>query len=1438
MAETYLRIGIDGTQAQSGSRVVTRSLEDIARSAQAATDSTGKLESASQYLARTYDSLKSSVSAAAAAFASWKLTQVIQETTLFAANIEQATRALQVIGNATGHTGDEMLRMRDRLKDANITTSASTNAVAQMARAHLDLDKALPLARMAQGAAIMASMTGETVSSSEALDRMIHGIITGNVVQLHQLGIMVNQRDALRENKEATGEASTAVDAHQRHVLLLNAVLQQGGNLMDLYAQSSDLAAKKIASSKRPFEELKLALGQLFLPELSASASAFYDVVSGGMHWVKSHTDELQAGKEMIKGFAEGLVYGTAVVGAYSATVALASVATGGFAAGAGVFASTLKLLNTQLSLTGVEALTASTRVGLMGESIATSSTVATLALSSVKVAFSVLGAFMVGWEIGKTLSEQFETVRKGGVYAVYGLMAAWNELKFTVREFWAVLSNPTGTNWTAAISKIEEERKAWRTQHADMMKEQLADQSKTPGLSTADKAFKDNQAAILKGKQDAAAMLAEEQRRAGESAAKEAEQAAERARQSYNQGLQAYNRLVAEYEKGNTVFDETEKKIIAVSEAVRLLSKEHPEFAKDARSVGNQIIEQITDDSIYQQSQKAMADRTKSEGAAASLYFANRMAFYDNWIATENAGAAKFLRAQANNEARIKRQLFGIDMAQVTYSIGTDDALSQRKKLYDDLLDVQQRVLSGISKGGDPSGWNSQMAAIDQTRMKLIELQKTMQDRTAYGGAIAALHDYAEAAMNTGDQVKNAIAGSLKGLEDSLVNLVTKMKLDFRSLADSIESDLARMAIKQGITGPLSSGMSSAMSMSGIGAAAGDAYLPGALGVGGTAAAAASGAAMLAGGLAILAVGMPILSAIFDDTSSAAERAANALRAALKALDDQLAVRDYAANGNQYQADLLALHSKQTNEINNLVNQIISVPTNNNNHNPTATINGTPIDINNLQKFYDPNMPIDPSKPSGTPNSVTPIQYQLDPTYQLLIKTQQDELKQIQDKYKSQFDTFTNGLFDPMIQAQRDLSDATKTVQDTFTSLGLTLPTTRDGIANLVAGLDRTSDAFSKIMSIGTSLNVVLADMDTSINQAAIDFGNNLQERLNTAQGLTYTEQLYKLQIDQENQLTDARKKGMDVTKLMATQQQESAKAIADIFKQATTDTISIQTNLLQGLTGIIQSRLTPLQKYQQDQAIYDNTKALAEQGNKQALTDIVTRANDLLASSSAYNGTNAQYMSDYNNVVATLSSLAGLSTTSPTLEATQNQLTTLQAIQTAMNEGNKTQLEYLKGLLNNTGLVAQYLGGYLANIPGAGGQTAAQAITALNFPSFDVGSAGLASNMLAQVHKGEIILDANSSGILQRYGIQVHTPDNYQAPMNVDGLNATNRILSNMEKYLDSIDKNTAAGAKYAEAGVRVMQSGLSQSIEIQTRHAADTAEIKRFTRLGANK
>lgn len=79
--------------------------------------------------------------------------------------------------------------------------------------------------------------------------------------------------------------------------------------------------------------------------------------------------------------------------------------------------------------------------------------------------------------------------------------------------------------------------------------------------------------------------------------------------------------------------------------------------------------------------------------------------------------------------------------------------------------------------------------------------------------GASEALQNYADLTEDVAGQTQRAVTQSFEAMEDALVKFTQTGKLDFKSLAESIIGDIARIAIRQGITGPLAGALNNSIS-------------------------------------------------------------------------------------------------------------------------------------------------------------------------------------------------------------------------------------------------------------------------------------------------------------------------------------------------------------------------------------------------------------------------------------------------------------------------------------------------------------------------------------------------------------------------------------------------------------------------------------------------
>ncbi|HEY6872910.1 MAG TPA: hypothetical protein VI298_09320 [Geobacteraceae bacterium] len=440
-------------------------------------------------------------------------------------------------------------------------------------------------------------------------------------------------------------------------------------------------------------------------------------------------------------------------------------------------------------------------------------------------------------------------------------------------------------------------------------------------------------------------------------------------------------------------------------------------------------------------------------------------------------------------------------------------------------------------------------------------------------------------------------------------------------------------------------------------------------------------------------------------------------------------------------------------------------------------------------------------------------------------------------DKFGSAVDGYMKAVFTAAQQKQMEAADAQRQVNVAFAEMGIAVPATRQQFAGLVDSLDLSTSSgqalFAALMQIAPEFGTVQKYAE-EMAKAQKELNDNLTDRELAARGLNYTEKLYKLHIDQEKELADAREKGLDVQRLLLVQQLEYQKEIADLQKAAADEAkstlsaaLSSQVSVLEGLKSILGgdlSTLSPERKYLQLRASFAAMANQALAGDATALAGISQAGQDFLSSSRGYNASGAGYVDDYNRVVAVLSQLGGLDTTNPTLEIAQNQLSALQSLQTALDRNDAAQLSVLQDVLGvnsvTAGLMAQWLATYPATAPAA--QTAQQALAALNRPSFDVGSPFIPYDMTADIHRGEKIIDAQSSAILSRYGIKVQAQQGGDTSETLEELKQTVAELKESNRQLSAI--------------VRVLSAGFQQSKKIEDELLGEVKEVRRKIRLEA--
>lgn len=212
------------------------------------------------------------VFAAISASAVYHFQKAAKEAILLGARMETLQVVLQVVGNTAGYTGAEMEELAKSLEKTGISMIGSRQMIVRMIQSQIDLKDATKLARVAQDAAVIGN-----INSTDAFEKLIHGIQTGEPRILRHIGIIVDFEAAYQRAAKAQGTNSDALSQMEKAQIRANEVLRVGEAIQGAYSAAMTTAGKLILSMQRYVEDLKVLLGQAFGPALSTAIIGISD---------------------------------------------------------------------------------------------------------------------------------------------------------------------------------------------------------------------------------------------------------------------------------------------------------------------------------------------------------------------------------------------------------------------------------------------------------------------------------------------------------------------------------------------------------------------------------------------------------------------------------------------------------------------------------------------------------------------------------------------------------------------------------------------------------------------------------------------------------------------------------------------------------------------------------------------------------------------------------------------------------------------------------------------------------------------------------------------------------------------------------------------------------------------------------------------------------
>jgi tape measure domain-containing protein len=235
----------------------------------------------------------------------------------------------------------------------------------------------------------------------------------------------------------------------------------------------------------------------------------------------------------------------------------------------------------------GAAAVTAATATSAAWATANLSVSAAVASVGLLKTAFAVLGAFLVGWEIGTWLSEKFEIVRKAGIFMVEMLVKGIEQLRYRWEVFAAIFTSDT----IAEATKRHEARLAEMNQ---IFAQMYADASRG--------------AEAAKGAMNTAATTAEE-------IAKRLEAVRQGTQEAVGRGIEAVHTAL---ERLKTRLGEVEQAVGKANQTVNDATAKMAEAYKGLTSIVEaSLLRQIEAvKARYQQEQSALETSKQSEAA------------------------------------------------------------------------------------------------------------------------------------------------------------------------------------------------------------------------------------------------------------------------------------------------------------------------------------------------------------------------------------------------------------------------------------------------------------------------------------------------------------------------------------------------------------------------------------------------------------------------------------------------------------------------------------------------------------------------------------------------------------------------------------------------------------------------------------------------------
>jgi hypothetical protein len=215
---------------------------------------------------------------------------VLLGSALYAARVEQLGVAMNAVGRASGVSQYTLRETEQRMKTIGMTTAESRMSLSRLMAGGIGLSEAPKLARLAQDVGRVAG-----ISSSDAMERLTHAIITLQPELFRYLGLNISLEQAYKRVAKEQGIATDSLTEIQKRQIAVNEAFRVGASYAGVYADSLNTAGGQILSMDRYIKEARLGFGKEFLSELTTIVTLLNQVGKGSeplgtglAKWVKA----------------------------------------------------------------------------------------------------------------------------------------------------------------------------------------------------------------------------------------------------------------------------------------------------------------------------------------------------------------------------------------------------------------------------------------------------------------------------------------------------------------------------------------------------------------------------------------------------------------------------------------------------------------------------------------------------------------------------------------------------------------------------------------------------------------------------------------------------------------------------------------------------------------------------------------------------------------------------------------------------------------------------------------------------------------------------------------------------------------------------------------------------------------------------------------------